>query len=203
MVTKKAVKPSIIRGQIKGQVSYWLILFIAVIFSAIIFLLQSKTIHIGFTNTLEEVQEMPLLNLKKANIALLNQEKCVLAEEYWIVLNDKLNNERNVLSDQEAIQLVLDELDYKKEQNCVFSEALKIAILNYFQTKKYSTTNLLSMFSMSSQAQRDALQQEKYLQYQNEKKDLKQWVEDNLQPDESYDEVYSRELMKLQNSIFN
>jgi predicted nucleotidyltransferase len=189
MVTKKRVRITTIRG----QTSYWLVLFIALALSVAVLLFQSPSIQIELTNKVNEIVEN---QPDKLNQPI--KKSCVLEREYWQRLQQSLKD----ISVSETKQLIFDQLSYKKQQGCKISPALQQGIINLMQKADQPIEEFEKIFEFSDQLQHDIFQQQKYEQYQQQKKQLGSWVEDNIQPGESYEEVYSRELLLLQQEIF-
>lgn len=189
MVTKNYLMPSAERGQIK----YWLILFIALALSVTLMLLPLTDVKIDSTNGMDEMSEILLLTPNSSE-----KDSCILDHDYWLSLRKQLENYSGV----EASQLIFDKLRYKKDMGCEISDSLQQGILNYIQQRDQPTEIFENLFDIEGQVQNDVFQQQKYQDYQQRKKQLSHWVEDNIQPNESYEEVYSRELLLLQQEIF-
>lgn len=194
MVTIKGVMPCIIRGQI----SIWLILFISLALSGVIFFLQDQKTIIGLTNEHIHLSENAVSGSILQQERKLKVQDCVLGYEYWMSL--KAQAER--YSTEHVKLFLIDQITFKQNQGCRINEELQQGLLNYFHKNKYPADDISLLFKLSDKTQSDIIQQQRYLQYQKEKEALVDWVEDNLQPGQSYEEVYSNELLKLQNRIF-
>jgi len=184
MVNKKMTFPTTNRGQI----SVWLILFMVVTLSALLIIFSPISTIVGSTNKITQQQN-------NASVSDLDLDNCLLTQHEWRNLHAKYSHDSLAL---------IDNLREKINKDCTLNDDVQKALLNFLLVNQPEhSMELIQEFIPDENMVNTINYEHSYQQYQIKKQELKYWVEDNLLPGESFEERYSKELIQLQNEIFN
>ena len=204
MVTKKLLLPSINRG----QSLIWPILLIALTLSATLLFFFDTEPAIGLTNN---EFNAPIGSVSADSEIVKRDNKkngktpCFLDHSSW----QSIEQQMQLLDDIEHHPFVLDQVQHKIEQGCKPNNEFQSALSHFLTHQGDSIEEINQRLSddykitINDDIVHNELQQQYYEEYQQQKAALPQWVEDNKQPHETYDQVYARELLKLQQEIYN